>query len=404
MKTKPPGTSQPEVLIVSFSVSLSDARVKRQAEALAGCFRVTVAGFGNAGFPRARFLKIKQSNERGKWFARRALEILEIGLCALRLYSLNYWLTKPEVRSLGRILKSRKFDVILANEPETIPVVMRMAPANTALVHDQHEYWPDLFISRVKRYALRGYRMWLMTKFARHLTHWSVVGGRIGYEYQQHVGMSEPVVISNASRFHELEPSTVNPERIELIHHGLWDLGRGIEKVIDALRLADQRFHLNLMLVNAPIDSLRKLASDIGVADRVHFHPAVPQDQVPTFINQCDVEVIFIQPVNKNFELALPNKLFEAIQGRLAIVSSPLPEVSDIVTKQQIGLTSGGFDSQSLATTLQSLSAETIRQMKMNTASAATEHCAEANEERLVELIQRALRNRKASKNRPWWN
>lgn len=385
-------SSSMKLLIVSFSETSTDPRVKRQVTALNQHFKVTIAGFGEYESSGTHFVQLKRLNERGTKFGSRVLEFLEFSLAIFRLYTINYWWAKPEVWALARLLKTQNFDVIVANEPETIPIVLSKSTAGTAVVHDQHEYWPDLFINKLKRRVVSGYRMWLMTKYARHVTHWSVVGLRIGNEYQRNAGMPEPVVISNASHFHELEPSSVDPDRVELIHHGLWDPGRGVEKIIDALSLTDHSFHLNLMLINAPIDILRKLATDKGVADRVHFHPAVPQDQVSEFINQFDVEVIFIQPVNKNFQLALPNKLFEAIQGRLAIVSSPLPEVAEIVTEHGVGLVSDGFDPKSLASTLESLSIEDIRRMKVNTNAAAQAHSAEANAERLVALIQQAIK------------
>lgn len=386
------------VLIVSFSNTASDPRVRHQIAALEQEFAVSVAGFGNPRLERAHFFQLKQANPKRRKFIARILEILEVILCFFKLYRINYWLTKPPVRSLRALLKEKHFDVVLANGPETIPVTVANVSPDTVCVHDQGEYWPDLFISQIKRYTLSGYRMWLMTEYAIRLKHWSVVGKKVGEEYEANAGLTAPVVISNAPRFADLTPSPVANNRIDLIHHGLWDPGRGVEKIISALGRVDDLFHLNLMLINSPTKKLQRLARDEGVADRVHFHPPVAQDQVAKFINQFDVEVIFIQPVNKNFEYALPNKLFEAIQARLAIVSGPLPEVAAVIQTEKIGTMSTNFGVDSLAATLRSLRASDIRRMKANTMEASRRHCAEANAGQLIELIQRALEERNQPK------
>ena len=48
-------------------------------------------------------------------------------------------------------------------------------------------------------------------------------------------------------------------------------------------------------------------------------------------IAEYDIGLFILSPINFNYYHALPNKLFEFIQARLAIAVSPSPEMARIV-------------------------------------------------------------------------
>ena len=380
------------LLVVSFSETKRDPRVLKEVVALRHHFQVSVAGFGEDPNLNVRHLRLSDSERpfgifsSGKW-----REKLEFFFCSTKMYSLYYWGLKTEVRALKRLLKSNRFDGILVNEPEPIPAVLKFSHPSTAIVHDQGEYWPELFISPIRRWGVRGYRFWIFKKYVRQIRHWTVVGEAIGREHQSNIGMTKPTVVTNACQYEDLLPSPVDSRSIELVYQGLWTPGRGVEKILEALSLSDIRFKLNLMLLNPPTKELHDLVKRFGVQDRVKFHSPVDQGQVSKFINQFDVEIIFIQPVNKNFELALPNKLFEAIQGRLAVITAPLPEVARLVTEEKIGEVTHGFNAEDLATTLNALTTEKIESYKRQANNAAKKHNSEQNAKRLVSVLTDAF-------------
>lgn len=380
------------LLVVSFSETRRDPRVLKEVLALRDHFQVYVAGFGDDPNLDVKHVRLSDSDRPfgifspGKW-----REKLEFLLCSMKMYSLYYWGLKSDVRALKRLLKSTRFDGILINEPEPIPVVLKFAGPDTVVVHDQGEYWPELFISRIRRWGVRGYRLWIFTKYVTQIRNWTVVGEAIGREHEVNIGLPKPTVITNASRYENLLPSPVDSRNIELVYQGLWTPGRGIGEIVEALSLSDSRFKLNLLLLNAPTKELYDQVKRLGVQDRVYFHPPVDQGQVSKFINQFDVELIFIQPVNKNFELALPNKLFEAIQGRLAVITAPLPEVARLVTEEKIGEVTQGFKAEDLAATLNALTKKKIESYKRQTNKAAKKHNSEENAKKLVSVLTDAF-------------
>lgn len=369
------------VLVVVFGPVSTDPRVLRQIDALSDSFDVTVAGFGPFEDSRVEFQPLGSSGPEGtrSWKAGRLWQLLEVGLCALRLYSLSYWLLHPAHFRFKRYIQSAQFDLILINDSEGVAVSTRFARGNPVVIHDQHEYWPDLFINPLKKWAVAGYRRWYVKKYLSPLPHWITVADGIGELYRKTFDMTKPVVITNAPGFVELQASDVADNRVDLVYHGIWDPGRGIEVMIEALSHIPEHFHLNLIIVGSGKDHLRGVAGQFQVLERVHFHDPVQPRDIAAYINRFDVALIMIMPVNASVKFALPNKLFESIQGRLAIVTGPSPEIEKVVKGEQCGIVLDDFGPESLAKSLTTLSFDDIRQLKERSGDLAKSLSAEEN-------------------------
>lgn len=135
--------------------------------------------------------------------------------------------------------------------------------------------------------------------------------------------------------------------RIVLYQGGLAE-GRGLEGLIRASQRL-QRVAL-VFLGWGPLEgTLKALAEELGVADRVHFLPPVSQDDLLLYSSDADVGVIPYQPVSFNNRLATPNKLFEYMMAGVPVVTSALPDMARIVGTERIGATFDPYSDESLA-------------------------------------------------------
>ena len=100
--------------------------------------------------------------------------------------------------------------------------------------------------------------------------------------------------------------------------------------------------------------------------------------------------IYWIPPYSINAELALPNKIFDFIQARLAIAVGPTKEMANIVEEFQVGVVSSGFSNENIVETLRSLDRDQIIGFKQNTNSAAQKLCFE-NEAKNIEQIMKSL-------------
>lgn len=394
------GTSEPrqadevvsmkkKLLVIVLSNLNHDARVRRQVLALKDDYQTAVVCFG--GNPEHDFevISIRPTNLT---FLRKAAASVFLLLgwysVAHRLLHNYYYLADQ--------LGGRGFDIIIANDVETLPIAFHF-PDNPRVIFDAHEYAPRHFEDkRSWRIFFKGFNTWLCRTYIPRVSGMMTVGKGLALEYERHFGKL-PVVVTNANMYSDIAPSPVSSGRIRLVHHGIATRSRRLELMIGMMQFLDQRFTLDLILLKpgfasaataSYIDELRKLASP---DERIRFIDPVPVSQVVRTVNAYDIGVFLLPPINFNYENTLPNKLFDFIQGRLGIAIGPSPEMAAIVKQYCIGIVSDDFTPQSLAQKLNSLTRREIEAFKLNSAVAARELNAENNAQIIRSLVQAAL-------------
>jgi hypothetical protein len=148
--------------------------------------------------------------------------------------------------------------------------------------------------------------------------------------------------------------------------------------MIDAVGLVESRSpgSMTLDLVLAPGDAayiaeLGARADALGGAVRVL--PPVPFDEIVPVLAAYDAGIFVCPPTTFNLLHALPNKLFEFVQARLAVVVGPSPEMARIVTEHGLGVVADGFTAEDTARALATLSSARVTEHK-----AASHRAAEA--------------------------
>ena len=387
--------SQKTALVVCYSRLVSDPRVVRQIGWLvADGWTVDTVGFGPKPSPTVRDHTQLGTGHR---FAR---------LAAIRL-AIHTLLPR---RTAFRLLEESRFparlrdpaaltdyDLLFVNDIDLLPWAARMATSLPASerprrIHlDLHEYhkWEDSrgLPAPVQR-VLGRYHEWLLDFVSSPVfTSRSTVAGGIADLYAERYGVPRPAIVRNAPAFIEQRPSAVADGQINLIYHGNADLARGLALLVQAMDELEERFVLNFMLTG-PVEgreALHSMAMHLG--ERVQFVDPVPMAEVAAAVNRFDLEVIFFPPTGPNYLYSLPNKLFEAVQGRLGVVIGRSPSMAEVIEEFGNGIVVEGWEAADLSRALNTLTAEHIREMK-----AASNHCArELNSDRESQRFTAAL-------------
>jgi hypothetical protein len=201
----------------------------------------------------------------------------------------------------------------------------------------------------------------------------TTVNGSIARLYDEQFGTRSQIV-RNAIPLQDLRPTDVKAGRIRLVHSGGAIRGRSLETLIAATLLLDERFTLDFYLVKARdggkyLSELKRLARD---SHRIVFHDAVPPRQLPAVLNEYDIGVYSIPPRTTNQKFMLPNKFFDFVQARLALVFGPSVETSALITQFGLGRITDDFSAGSLVRVLQELTDEAVQKFKANSHAAAT--------------------------------
>ena len=294
-------------------------------------------------------------------------------------------------QEIARGARRGRYDVIAMNEIELLPWLIRYRSelvTETGHVHlDLHEYAPSQRTGLLYRLVFKRWREYLISFIgdAAFDTR-SVVAEGIADLYRDLFAMTRPTVIRNCPPFHQL-PVRPTGDRIRLVHHGVASMSRGLDTVIEAMGLVDDRFTLDLMLVGASrnVDVLKQLAAPLG--EKVVFRDPVDVRLIPETINAYDAEVIFFPPVTENLRFVLPNKFFEAVQARLAVVAGDSIEMTRIMANYHNGVIAQGWTARDLAEAIASLTVESVNAMKAGSDRAAHELSSEREQRIFLELV-----------------
>jgi len=264
-------------------------------------------------------------------------------------------------------LVGQRYDLVFVNDHHLLPWVVEAAKDLTdgPVILDLHELYSSNGTGLLYNLLFARYDDWLLTfiaspVFTKHLT----VAEGIADIYRDDYGLPRPGVIRNVAFYEDLEPSPVDPDNIVLVHHGYAAVERGIDIMLDAMLLAEPRFTLKLMVLGNDRSLAPLRAHPAIAAGRAEFKTPVGVTEVARALNECDLELIFFPPRFPNNTHALPNKFFEAIQGRLGVVIGQSPEIVPFVREHDLGVVIDGWTGADLAAALNALTAEEITAMK----------------------------------------
>ncbi|MPZ81716.1 MAG: hypothetical protein GEV28_15460 [Actinophytocola sp.] len=353
------------ILCISFSDINHDSRVLRQLDVLAELGDVTTVGYGDGPRVATEHLEIDAGLP--------SLPQTPAGVAslALRRYR-RVELAAPAVRATLTVVGDRRFDVVVANEARAMAVGLRVAHG-APVVADMHEWAPE------ERAHVRPWRLlvkpFMTDQCARYLPKMAavtVVNDSIGKLYQERFGVRTHTV-RNTGAFRELSPGEVRDGRIRLVHSGGAVPGRNIEALVDAVRMLDERFTLDLYLVPARdggkyLDSLR---ARIAGEPRVTLHPPVAPAELVGTLNAYDVGVFSLPPLTPNHRLMLPNKIFDYVQARLAVVFGSALETDRLITEHELGAIAADASAQALHDVLAPMTEQRVRELKHNADRAA---------------------------------
>ncbi|WP_238154491.1 glycosyltransferase [Ornithinimicrobium sufpigmenti] len=372
-----------EVLVMSFSLLRSDARVLRQLRLLtAEGHRVSTLGYGEAPDGVVEHLRIP--DDVVSWHKDRARLMTRRFRAAYR--------TAPVVRAATRLLAGReaRYDVVLANDIDTLPLALDVAPRGG--VHaDLHEYH-----SRQREELLRWrlfvapYYRWLVRTFGPRADSVTTVGQRLAEQYEQEFGLRCGVVY-NAPERSDLPVGEVG-DPVRLVHAGHATPGR-LGTVLEAMELVTSGATLDLYLVQGG-GYAAELAERYADHPRVRVHDAVPPADLVRTLNRYDVGIHILAPVSFNHRYAMPNKLFDYVQARLGVLIGPSPEMAAMVREHDVGWVTEDFTASDVARTIDGLTREDVARAKAASDVAAGVLCAEEQvagwAEPVGELVRKA--------------
>ncbi len=279
------------------------------------------------------------------------------------------------------------------------------------LIYDAHEFELGTRTTDSVKGKLRLFWVSIIEKYLMKRCAFSImVNDSISDEVQNQYQLTErPVVVRNTPNYWEIDTTECEKTRQFLLdsfantgekisflvmYHGAVLPNRGIECIIRAIKTTENIGFIVLGKGSpAYIETIRELAAQEGVPDKIYFHPAVAIDQLWRYVGAVDISLAPIELTVRNHYFSLPNKFFESIQSMTPIIASNVPEMRRLIERYRIGLVCEPGDPHSLSECIRKMKEDQVfyQQCKSNIRNAKQELCWEKEKGILVEAVNRYL-------------
>jgi glycosyltransferase involved in cell wall biosynthesis len=260
--------------------------------------------------------------------------------------------------SIARVARTEHPDAVHANDTATlIPGYVAARLSRARLIYDTHEYAVGVpYRKAIWAWLAAMIERLLIRRCDAVITVSDGIAERLQSRYRLE---RRPAVVRNVP---DLPPPGEAPDlRDEMgidssplvLHQGAVTEGRGAANLVRALPGTDSAQLLFLGADGPYAATLERLADQLGVGARTHFHPPVPLAELLSYTHQADVGVSLLEDTCENHRLALPNKLFEYLAADLPVVVSDLPEMRRLVTERGVGWVTDSADPADIARVLE---------------------------------------------------
>jgi glycosyltransferase involved in cell wall biosynthesis len=298
----------------------------------------------------------------------------------------------------------RKADLYVSNDLDTLTACYLISRIKgKKLVYDSHEYFLGA-AEIVDRPLVRKVWGTLERIIFPRLKHVFTVNHSIADLYEKQYG-KRPLVVRNVPRAYRPAQQATRQQlglpadkKIVLMQGGGINVDRGAEELIHAMLPHYGLKNVLLVFIGAGDrwNEIQQMVIELKLSDRITFIPRLPYDKMMSYTALCDLGISLDKPIGINYQLSLPNKLFDYIMAGLPVLTSPLTEVKKVVEEYQVGVCTENYDPAHIADKIKFMLEDADRYAfwKSNTEAAAKELCWE-NEEKVLDLVYLKLRQKK---------
>lgn len=245
-------------------------------------------------------------------------------------------------------------------------------------VYDSHELWTEQHHPRTHEWTafFRGLEGLLTPRVDGIIS----VNDFIAREIAERYGVPVGLTVYNAPFYSRPEGEAPTDLRALaggrpiVLFQGRYDLERGLENLVEAA-VHLQRAVLVFRGYGALDVTLRQRTRELGVGDRVFFVPPVEMEDMVDSARGADVGIIPYLPSCLNNRYCTPNKIFEYMMAGMAVATSDLPVMRQIVCGEEVGDVFDPLDPRDIARALDGIveSPERLQAMKERALEAAAQ-------------------------------
>lgn len=265
------------------------------------------------------------------------------------------------------------------------------------LTYDSHEYWTGFLTNPVWDQAREwGERLLeLEAEIIKRVDLVIAVSDPMGSRIADRYGVPQPLTILN-SPFTHVESAKPLSDPVRLVFHGGLSSDRNIDGLIRAMVPLVDRATLDIHGFNRTTNrsSLEGLIQELGLEATVKLHGPFEYQEVVDLISDYDVGVMAAKVSEENFEVTIPNKVYDCMCAGLAMAMYDSEGIRSALAEVDYGVTIDSTSPESIARDLSRMLDDPARiaRMKATAVEAAPDYCWPAQGRKLVEALSLLVR------------
>jgi glycosyltransferase involved in cell wall biosynthesis len=247
-----------------------------------------------------------------------------------------------------------KFDVVYANDLDTLlPAYLICKLKGKELIYDTHEYFtgvPELADRPRVRAVWETIESYIFPKLKNVFTVNDSIAELYNTKYHLKPLVMRNIPIAEKIDLHSsrLELGLPTHQFLIILQGNGINIQRGGEEAVEMMKYLEG---CCLVIVGAGdvIPILKNMVKKENLGNKVLFFPRMTYNQLLQYTLNCDLGLSLDKPTNINYQLSLPNKLFDYIRAEIPVLASNLVEVRNIVTQYQVGEIVTSYEPEYLA-------------------------------------------------------
>lgn len=285
----------------------------------------------------------------------------------------------------------RKTPWILSNDLDTLLcgfLVSKIHP-KSQLVYDSHEFFtgvPELQARPKVQKIWLGIEKWIFPKLEKVYT----VNQSIAKKYESLYGKKLTVLRNIApyrDHFEKVDLSRfqIREDAFLIILQGAGiNVDRGAEEAVEAMQFLEG-CQLLILGSGDALPNLKVKVADMHLSEKVKFGDKMPYDELLNFTHCAQLGLSLDKANNLNYQLSLPNKVFDYLQAETPVLASSVVEIAALFERYPFGTTVESVTPKAIASCIQDLidHPEKLEVLKQNCKKFKAELCWEKEVQQL---------------------
>jgi glycosyltransferase involved in cell wall biosynthesis len=318
-----------KILMILSNPFTHDPRVYNEAKSLIKVGHdVTILAWDKKGNNKAEEEKDKIKIIRS--FNSKFMKILPYDI--LRLH--HWW--KKGFKDAVELFEKKDFDIIHCHNLDTLPIGIKLKKKyGKPLVYDAHEIW-GYMVSKDLPGWWANYYLKKEKKIIQNADKIITVNEPLK-DYFKNITKKPIKIVMNCKNLEDKEYKLTDNKKFTLLYIGVLSKSRFLIETVETVKeIPEVKLIIGGIGKKVYIEQLIKLCSKIKNID---FIGIVPTEKVIPMTKKADVVICIFDPNNKNNQVGLPNKVFEAaVCGRPLIVTKGLYYEKIVVEKNRFGI------------------------------------------------------------------